>query len=81
MSQKSITQSRRRQGSSATDEQELVPTEALRAGSFREIQFHLLSNQLADAFGCHQPKDVRSGQAEKIAFGRQLERAHGYPVL
>jgi len=46
-----------------------------------EQKICLLPNQLSDAFGCHQLKDVRSGEAEEVAFGGQLERAHGDAVL
>jgi hypothetical protein len=49
--------------------------------ALREILFCLLPNQLANAFGSHQLKDVRSGEAKEIAFGSQLERAHCDPVL
>jgi hypothetical protein len=49
--------------------------------ALREILFCLLPNQLANAFGCHQLKNIGSGQAKEIAFGGQLECAHRHPVL
>jgi hypothetical protein len=44
-------------------------------------RLRLLPDQLADAFGCHQMKNVFSCEAKEIALGSQLKRAHCHSVL
>jgi hypothetical protein len=59
----------------------LWPFRIVAACVFASVFSVSLPDQLADAFGCHQLKNVFPCEAKEIALGGQLKRAHCHSVL